>query len=178
MGIDSRCIWGLIKQNVCNQEVSVGKGSRAGSSDSDRVMSNILSKGKCRVSSEWHFCMEQLFIFTAHILDEQKHFISSCPRELALLLLQKKPFLLLGIAAEHIIEVWVFNIIALPVCELEMRTSSWKHLLCPVLCLWPVQGSAPASLHLSLSLLLFDAWCSRDLYMMCRWRCSSNLKPH
>lgn len=49
----------------------------------------------------------RLFIFSAHILDKRKHFISYCPRELALLLLEnnnnkKKPFLLLGIAVRHI----------------------------------------------------------------------------
>ena len=74
------------------------------------------------------FCIAQLFIFTAHILDKQKHFISYCPRELALLLLQKKPFLLLGIAVGHITEVCtlVLNIIALSVfvCKLKMRMCS------------------------------------------------------
>lgn len=51
------------------------------------------------------FCMEQLFIFTAHVLDKQNHFIPAFPRDLPSLSLQKKPFLLLGIAAEGIIEV-------------------------------------------------------------------------
>lgn len=86
----------------------------------------------------------QLFVFTAHILDKQKHFISFFPRDLALLVLHKKPFLLLGLAAEPMIGIWNVKY-QCPACVWSGDGKEFLKPLCALLSLSPSPGSAQPS---------------------------------
>lgn len=144
------------------------------------VRFNIPSRGKSRALFEWHFLYGTAIYFHSSYFRQTKTLYFPFPKRSDFIIAAEKKkrshFFFKELLLNTLLGFEVLNNIALSVCELQMRRSSCKHFLCPLLCLSPLQGSAfpsPAALSLSLLFVL----CSVQ-QMMCRWRFDPNPNPH